>query len=50
MLMIPPRHYCVIANPIIRNEDGSIDTDEFGNSRLKHGDEEIRGEQEPFPL
>jgi len=49
MLMIPPRHYCVIANPIIRKGDAP-DVDENGNIRLKHGDEEIRGEQEPFPL
>jgi len=49
MLMIPPRHYCVIANPIIRKGEAP-DTDENGNIRLKHGDEEIRGEQEPFPL
>jgi major vault protein len=50
MLMIPPRHYCVIANPVIRNDSGAPDVDENGNIRLKHGDEEIRGEQEPFPL
>eukprot|EP00339_Tiarina_fusa_P008907 CAMPEP_0117046340 /NCGR_PEP_ID=MMETSP0472-20121206/32044_1 /TAXON_ID=693140 ORGANISM="Tiarina fusus, Strain LIS" /NCGR_SAMPLE_ID=MMETSP0472 /ASSEMBLY_ACC=CAM_ASM_000603 /LENGTH=788 /DNA_ID=CAMNT_0004758659 /DNA_START=210 /DNA_END=2576 /DNA_ORIENTATION=- len=50
MAMIPPRHYCVIANPVIRKEDGSLDVDADNNPRLKHGDEEIRGEQEPFPL
>jgi len=50
MVMIPPRHYCVIANPVIRKEDGTPLVDEFNNIRLKHGDEEIRGEQEPFPL
>jgi major vault protein len=50
MLMIPPRHYCVIANPVIRKEDGSLDVDNDNNYRLKHGDEEVRGEQEPFPL
>jgi len=50
MVMIPPRHYCVIANPIIRDADGNATYDEYQNVRLKHGDEEIRGEQEPFPL
>eukprot|EP01089_Gocevia_fonbrunei_P023435 TRINITY_DN98_c0_g1_i1.p1 TRINITY_DN98_c0_g1~~TRINITY_DN98_c0_g1_i1.p1 ORF type:complete len:818 (+),score=286.08 TRINITY_DN98_c0_g1_i1:99-2552(+) len=49
MIMIPPRHYCVIANPVQRKE-GVIIKDENGNAKLRHGDEEIRFEQEPFPL
>jgi len=49
MVMIPPRHYAVIANPVLR--DGSkIVKDDHGNVRLRHGDEEIRFEQDPFPL
>jgi len=50
MTMIPPRHYCIISNPVARERDGSISFDEHGNARLRHGDEEIRFEQEPFPL
>lgn len=50
MTMIPPRHYCVISNPVERKSDGSPVTDEHGNAKLKYGDEEIRFEQEPFPL
>jgi len=48
--MIPPRHYVVIGNPIIRNKDGQPETDEYNNIRLKHGDEEIRDTKEPFAL
>ena len=50
MVMIPPRHYVVIGNPIIRNKEGQPETDEYGNIRLKHGDEEIRDTKEPFAL
>lgn len=50
MLMVPPRHYCVIANPVVRANDNQVQYDQFNNVRLKHGDEEIRFEQEPFAL
>jgi major vault protein len=49
-VMIPPRHYCIIGNPIVRDKDGKPVSDGHGQVRLKHGDEEIRFEQEPFPL
>jgi len=49
MIMVPPRHYCIISNPVVK-ENGKVISDEFGNYRLRHGDEEIRFEQEPFPL
>jgi len=50
MLMIPPRNYCIIANPVMRDEKGKIISDKSGQVKLRHGDEEIRFEQEPFPL
>jgi len=50
MIMIPPRHYCVIANPVGRNEKGQVVTEKNGQVKLRHGDEEIRFEQDPFPL
>jgi len=50
MIMIPPRNYCIIANPVMRDEKGNIVMDQNGQVRLRHGDEEIRFEQEPFPL
>jgi len=49
MIIIPPRHYCIISNPVHR-VDGNISFDKHGQAKLKHGDEEIRFEQEPFPL
>eukprot|EP01114_Cavostelium_apophysatum_P021311 TRINITY_DN73_c0_g1_i2.p1 TRINITY_DN73_c0_g1~~TRINITY_DN73_c0_g1_i2.p1 ORF type:complete len:827 (-),score=304.70 TRINITY_DN73_c0_g1_i2:101-2581(-) len=49
MIMVPPRHYCIIANPVAKNEKG-IEKDASGQVRLRHGDEEIRFEQDPFPL
>jgi len=49
MILIPPRHYCVIANPVAR-EGRKVITDGNGNAKLRHGDEEIRFQQEPFPL
>lgn len=50
MVMIPPRNYCIIANPVIRDQAKKPLTDEHGQIKLRHGDEEIRFEQEPFPL
>eukprot|EP01087_Luapelamoeba_hula_P005225 TRINITY_DN152_c0_g1_i3.p1 TRINITY_DN152_c0_g1~~TRINITY_DN152_c0_g1_i3.p1 ORF type:complete len:828 (+),score=160.85 TRINITY_DN152_c0_g1_i3:149-2632(+) len=50
MVMIPPRHYCIIKNPVVRREDGTPAADDQGNVKLRFGDEEIRFEQEPFPL
>eukprot|EP01112_Ceratiomyxa_fruticulosa_P014613 TRINITY_DN4201_c0_g1_i2.p1 TRINITY_DN4201_c0_g1~~TRINITY_DN4201_c0_g1_i2.p1 ORF type:complete len:836 (-),score=252.73 TRINITY_DN4201_c0_g1_i2:463-2970(-) len=50
MVMVPPRHYCVIANPVVCDDDGAPVTDEHGQYKLRHGDEEIRFEQDPFPL
>jgi major vault protein len=42
MVLLPPRHYCIIANPIIRDGEGKPRTDEHGQIKLRHGDEEIR--------
>mmetsp|Transcript_16165 Transcript_16165/g.41513 ORF Transcript_16165/g.41513 Transcript_16165/m.41513 type:complete len:851 (+) Transcript_16165:218-2770(+) len=51
MIMIRPRHYCVIENPVVRDENGEVMLDEAGNYRLKHSDLEIRfaKEKEPIP-
>jgi len=49
-IMVPPRHYCIIGNPIVKDKDGKPVADDHGQVRLKHGDEEIRFEQEPFAL
>jgi len=50
MIKIPPRHYVVISNPVVRNEKGEAVTDATKNARLKFGEEEIRFDKEPFPL
>jgi major vault protein len=50
MIIIPPRHYCIISNPAQRDSEGHVKTDAHGQVKLRHGDEEIRFEQEPFPL
>jgi len=50
MLKIPPRHYVVISNPVVRNDKGYPVTDDSGNVKLRFGDEEIRFDKDPFPL
>lgn len=50
MIMIPPRCYCIIASPVERDAAGRVVMDRHGQTKLRHGDEEIRFEQEPFPL
>jgi len=50
MAMIPPRHYAIIDNPVVRTASGKPELDTFGQVKLRHGDQEIRFSQEPFPL
>jgi major vault protein len=50
MIMIPPRNYCIIQNPVQRDVQGKIVREEGGQIKIRHGDEEVRFEQEPFPL
>jgi len=51
MVMIPPRHYVTVANPVVRDEKTkNIQYTETGQIKLKHGDEEVRFDPEPFPL
>jgi len=51
MIMVPPRHYCMVANPVTRTgKDGEVAVDANGQALVRWGDEEIRFEQEPFPL
>ncbi len=42
MIMIPPRHFCVISNPVLRDKDNKPVSDAHGQIKLRHGDEEIR--------
>jgi len=50
MIMIPPRNYCIIQNPVQHDEKGHVVKEEGGQIKIRHGDEEIRFEQDPFPL
>lgn len=50
MVVVPPRHYCVIENPVLRDKDNRIQYDEAGQVKLLHADLEIRMAQDPFPL
>lgn len=53
MISIPPRCYAIIANPIIKNDDGTIREDKHGQAMIRHGDLEIRFHEDypdPFPL
>ena len=50
MIMIPPRNYCVIKNPIVRDAKDQPVLDKHNNYKLKHDEEEIRFAQDPFPL
>lgn len=50
MITIPPRHYCVVQNPVVRDQTGRLVVDASGQVKLQHADLEIRQAQDPFPL
>lgn len=50
MIMVPPRHYCVVVNPVARDDDEQVLFDPSGQAKLRHADQEIRLTQDPFPL
>ena len=50
MIVVPPRHYCIIENPVVRDKAGKPAMDKHGQARLRHADQEIRLTQDPFPL
>jgi len=50
MITVPPRHYCIIENPVVRSKEGEVVCDEHGQPKLAHADQEIRVAREPFPL
>ncbi len=50
MIIVPQRRYCIVSNPVIKDAEGIIQVDLYGQARLQHGDLEIRFAQEPFPL
>ncbi len=50
MITIPPNHYCVIENPVVKNKDGLVVFDKEGQAKLSFADYEIRFARSPFPL
>jgi len=50
MITLPPRYFCRIENPAVRDSKGQVVCDQYGQVRIRHGDEEIRFTQDPFPL
>ena len=49
-IVVPPRHYCVVANPVDRDDAGQPVADRHGQIQLRYGDREVRLSQVPFPL
>lgn len=50
MISLPPTKYCIVNNPVLRNANGEVIIDKFGQVSLKFGDCEYRFSQKPFPL
>ncbi|POI30222.1 hypothetical protein CIB84_006028 [Bambusicola thoracicus] len=50
MVTVPPRHYCVVLNPVARGPTGAVLFDGAGQAQLRHADLDVRLTQEPFPL
>ncbi|KAK2556301.1 Major vault protein [Acropora cervicornis] len=50
MITIPPRHYCIVENPVLRDKDSQVVLDTNGQIKLAHADQDIRLAQDPFPL
>jgi major vault protein len=50
MVIVPPRYFGIVANPVLRGPDGQWQADANGQIKLNHGDVEIRFAQDPFPL
>lgn len=53
MIILPPKHYCEITNPVKKEKDGSFIKDEYGQIDLWYGEIEYRFSDEfpePFPL
>eukprot|EP00994_Dinema_validum_P008082 NODE_70_length_2800_cov_54.990185_g44_i0.p1 GENE.NODE_70_length_2800_cov_54.990185_g44_i0~~NODE_70_length_2800_cov_54.990185_g44_i0.p1 ORF type:complete len:869 (+),score=259.39 NODE_70_length_2800_cov_54.990185_g44_i0:66-2609(+) len=49
-ISVPPRSYCIIANPVVRDAAGNAVEDEHGQAKVRLGDREIRFAGPPFPL
>jgi len=50
MVVIPPRNYLIIENPVVMTEENEPCKDKHGQVLLRHGEKEVRLQQKPFPL
>jgi major vault protein len=53
MVSVPPRSYCIVGNPVVRDKDGAPVKETVNGVeqfKLKFGEEEVREAKEPFPL
>eukprot|EP00123_Amoebidium_parasiticum_P013593 comp22047_c0_seq1/m.32042 comp22047_c0_seq1/g.32042 ORF comp22047_c0_seq1/g.32042 comp22047_c0_seq1/m.32042 type:complete len:861 (-) comp22047_c0_seq1:298-2880(-) len=50
MVTVPPNHYCVVQNPVQRDEDGEVVVESSGQAKLRFADLEVRLAGDPFPL
>jgi major vault protein len=53
MIVLPPGHYCIINNPVVRDKQGKPVINEHGEYQLRLGRQKIRQSAdfpEPFPL
>ena len=53
MVALPPRHFCIVSNPVVRDSDGGVTFDGHEQAKLRHGDREVRLARDypdPFPL
>ena len=50
MITIPPRHYCIVENPVLKDKENKIVFDQSDQAKLAFADLEFRFGRDPFPL
>ena len=51
MVVVPPKYYCIVENPVILDATTRQPVlDKHQQYKLRHADQEVRLEQDPFPL
>jgi major vault protein len=36
MVVVPPRHYCLVENPVVRDSNNEAELDKFGQAKLRY--------------
>ena len=39
MITIPPRHYCIVENPVQKDDEGEVVVETSGQAKLRHADQ-----------